>query len=130
MEVMNKAMDRRQFTTLAAALAALAGVSITIGCGGGGYSPTSGGGSGSGGTGGTGTGDKVGSISANHGHSAVITAARLSAGGDLSLDIHGQADHPHTVDFGAAELSSVAAGQKVSKESSTDQSHSHTVTFN
>lgn len=128
---LNKTMDRRQFTTLAAALAALAGVTITIGCGSG-SSPTSSS-AGTGGTGGTGSttsADKVGTISANHGHSAVITAARLAAGGDLSLDIQGQATHPHTVALSAAELSSVAAGQRVSKESSTDSAHSHTVTFN
>jgi hypothetical protein len=124
-KMMQKTMDRRQFTSVAAALAALAGVTITIGCGS--DSPTSGG---NGGTGGSSSGDKVGSISGNHGHTAVISAATLAAGGDISLDIRGNSDHPHTVQLSAAELSSVAAGQRVSKESSSDFAHSHSVTFN
>jgi hypothetical protein len=125
-----KTLDRREFT-LAAALAALSGVAITVSaCGGGGYSsPTSpSGGTGSGG--GTATGDKVGAISANHGHSAVIAGAQLTAGGALQLDIQGTADHPHTVQLTASEVSSIAANQRVSKESSSTSSHSHTVTFN
>lgn len=131
----SKTLDRRQFT-LAAALAALSGVAITISaCGGGGtgsagsspYGPTdpSGGATGSGST-----ADKVGQISNNHGHSAIITGAQLTAGGDLSLNIQGAATHPHTVALSAAEIASIAANQRVSKVSSTTQDHSHTVTFN
>jgi hypothetical protein len=127
-------LSRREFT-VAAALAALSGVAITItACGGGGYSPTSSTGSGGGASGGTtsgsASGDKVGVISANHGHSAVITAAQLTAAGALRLDIRGNADHTHTVEVSAAEVAAIAGGTKTSKESSTDSSHSHTVTFN
>ncbi len=128
--VLDGTIDRRRFT-LASAMAILSGVAITISetaCGGSSYSPsmptptpnpTP-----------TPSGDKVGQISSNHGHSAVITAAQLSAGGILSLNIQGTASHPHTVDLSAADLTAIAANQKVSKESSTDNSHSHTVTFN
>jgi len=130
MEDTRKTMDRRQFTSLAAALAALSGVAITIGCGSD-SSPTSGNGGGSGGTGGTGGSvDKMGTISNNHGHVATITAAQLSAGGGVRLDITGSSDHPHTVELSAGEISSVAAGQRVSKESSSEAAHNHTVTFN
>jgi hypothetical protein len=126
-----KTLDRREFT-LAAALAALSGVAITISaCGGGSSSPTtpstpppSGGG------GGTTTGDKTGVVSANHGHVAVIEAAKLTAANAISLDIRGSADHPHTVSLSASEIASIAANQRVSKQSSTDSSHDHTVTFN
>ncbi len=124
-----KVFDRRTFT-LEAALAVLSGVAITIsGCGDGGASspttpsppaPTSP----------PASGDRPGTISANHGHSAVITAARLAAGSAISLDIRGGADHPHTVELSAADIAAVAANQRVSKASSTDFSHSHTVTFN
>jgi hypothetical protein len=126
-----KTLDRRQFT-LAAALAALSGVAITISaCGGGGSSsspaaptgPTAGTGTG-------GTGDKVGQISNNHGHSAVITGAQLTTGGALNLDIQGTASHTHGVSLTGAEIASIAAGQRVAKESTTQESHSHTVTFN
>jgi cobalamin biosynthesis protein CbiG len=73
----------------------------------------------------------VGTISANHGHSgAVITAAQLASPTGVSLDIRGSADHPHTVILTAADVTAIAGGQRVSKESSTDSAHSHTVTFN
>lgn len=122
-------LTRREFT-VASALAMLSGVAITISsaCGGSSYSPStpsptptpapSGG------------GDKVGVISSNHGHIATIAGATLAAGNGISLDIRGGADHPHTVTLSAAEIVSIAASQRVSKESSTDSSHSHTVTFN
>jgi hypothetical protein len=119
-----KAVDRREFT-LAAALAALSGVTITIsGCGGGGSSaPTNP-------TPPLNPGDKAGSISANHGHTAVIDAARLASPSEVTLDIRGQGDHPHTLTLTASEVTAIAANQRVSKESSSDVAHSHTVTFN
>jgi len=129
---LDKTVDRRKFT-LASAMAILSGVAITIvdsGCGGSDSptmppaptptpnpnpSPS---------------GDKVGTISANHGHTATITGARLAEGGDLILDITGQASHPHTVNLSGADLTAIAINQRVSRESSTDGGHSHTVTFN
>jgi hypothetical protein len=124
------AVDLERRDALRAVLAMLAGVTITIsGCGGGGGGNSGGGGSPTGSTG-TGNGDKVGNISSNHGHTAVITAAQLMAGGALQLNIRGNADHQHTVDLSAAEISSIAAGQRVGKGSSEDSFHTHTVTFN
>ena len=116
----DKTLDRREFT-VAAALAALSGVVIMISaCGGaGGGSPSA-----------PSNGDKVGVIGANHGHIAIITAAELSTGGGLALNIRGTSDHPHTVVLSAAEITAIAANQRVSKESTTDDGHSHTVTFN
>ena len=118
-------LDRREFT-VGAVMAMLAGVTVTIsGCGGGGSSPsqpsTGGGGS---------SGDKTGNISANHGHTAIINAAQLGAGNSVTLDIRGSADHPHTVALTAAEVMSIAAGQRVGKASSEEGFHTHTVTFN
>jgi hypothetical protein len=46
------------------------------------------------------------------------------------LDIQGAAAHPHTVSLSAAEIGMIAANQQVAKPSSTDNGHSHTVTFN
>jgi hypothetical protein len=114
-----KTLDRRTFT-LESALAILSGVAITIsGCGGSSYdsTPT------------PAAGDKVGSISANHGHTAVIVAAQLAAGGAISLDIRGSADHTHTVALTGADITAIAANQRVSQVS-TSTDHSHTVTFN
>lgn len=118
-------LDRREFT-LAAALLALSGVSITISaCGGGGSSPTGGSTPPP-----TPSGDKVGQISANHGHSAVIVAAKLASPVDIALDIKGTASHTHTVVLSAAEVTLIAGNTKVTKTSTTDGGHSHDVTFN
>lgn len=131
--VLETVIDRRQFT-LASAMAILSGVAITItsACGGGSSpsptspstpnpvpTPTP-----------TLSSDKVGTISSNHGHSAVITGAALTAGGALSLDIQGSASHTHKVELSAADIAAIAGNQRVSRESSTDSAHSHTVTFN
>jgi hypothetical protein len=123
-------LDRREFT-LRSALALLGGVTITIspGCGGGGSSynasssptaprtPT-----------GTNT-DTVASISNNHGHQAAITSAQLIAGNTIMLNIQGSADHPHTVQLTAADLSAIGNLQPVAKECSSTSSHTHMVTF-
>ncbi len=127
-----KMLDRRTFT-LEAVLAILSGVAITISssaCGGGSPTtpnspaptpaptPT------------PSSGDKMGVVSANHGHVAIITGAQLTAGGAVNLDIKGTASHTHTVSLSAAEIVSIAANHQVSKESTNDSGHSHTVTFN
>jgi hypothetical protein len=116
-------LDRREFTS-AALMALLSGVTVTvIGCGS--DSPTSP----------TNPDGRSGSVQANHGHTAVITNAELSAGNAVTLNIGGTADHPHTVVLTMGEVGQIAAGQRVSKTSSTDGSvafgtHSHTVVFN
>jgi len=117
--------DRRQFTR-ASVLALLSGVAITVSdCSSYGGSPTSPSGGGDGNS-----GDEEGVISANHGHRAVITDVQLKAGNGVTLDIQGTANHPHTVELTAQQIQAIADGQRVSQLSSTDQAHSHTVTFN
>ena len=122
-------IGRREFT-VASALAMLAGVAITMsGCSSssttgpsGTPTPTP--------TPGTTPTDVMGAISANHGHAASVTGAQLTAGNALVLDIRGTATHPHTVTLSQAELGQIAAGTRVSKESTSDNGHSHSVTFN
>jgi hypothetical protein len=122
-----KTIDRREFT-LATAMLALSGVAITItACGGGSPSAPDTPGSPQPSPNG---GDKVGVIGTNHGHSAVITSAEIIGGAAISLDIRGQSDHPHTVVLSAAEVVSIGGNKRVSKESTTNDGHSHTVTFN
>jgi hypothetical protein len=123
----HRTLDRREFT-LQSAMAILSAATITIsGCGGGSSpapspspnpNPNPGG------------GDVAGTIDGNHGHSAVITSAVLTAGNAIQLDIRGGADHPHTVSLSAGEVTMIGAGQRVAKTSTNDQGHSHTVTFN
>lgn len=83
-------------------------------------------------------GDASGSVLQNHPlpHSGVITAAQLSAGEALSLNIQGQAFHSHTLNLTDTQLRLIAAGCRVSEISSLDTHstgtglHSHIVTFN
>lgn len=116
-------LGRREFGR-ATALAALAGATIFIeeACGGGG-TPT-----GSSRAAGP-PASVTGQISGNHGHQAVISGAALQAGGDLSLDIQGAADHPHTVALAAAEVISIRQGGQVSKDATMTAGHMHVVTF-
>jgi hypothetical protein len=116
-------LTRREFT-VESALATLAGVTITIsGCGDDDddnptTSPT------------PPATDKTGAVGTNHGHVATITAAQLTAGMALTLNIQGTAPHPHTVALTQAEVTQISGGTRVEKVSSTDNAHSHTVTFN
>ena len=69
------------------------------------------------------------SISSNHGHTAVITGAQLSAGGALLLTIQGTATHNHDIDLTGTEVVSIRNGTMVTKTSSPN-GHTHEVTFN
>lgn len=115
-------LTRREFT-VEWVLAVLAGATITItGCGGDddgpGTSPS------------PQPGDRVGVVSANHGHSAIVTAATLASPTSVTIDMRFQATHNHTLGLTAAEVTSIAANTRVEKISSTDDGHNHTVTFN
>ena len=73
--------------------------------------------------------DLTGAISANHGHVATITGAQITAGAAISLDIRGQATHPHTVEISQADLQTLKNRQPVSHDSTNNSGHMHTVTF-
>ena len=74
--------------------------------------------------------DVTGTIGANHGHSAVFTGAELTSDTDVIVDITGDSSHPHTVTLTPADLDQIEAGTRITKTSSTDAQHAHTVTFN
>jgi len=122
-----RALTRREFSA-ESLMALFAGVAITVsGCDDNGSTPGS--------PTAPSSGDRTGSVSANHGHVAIVTGVQLTAGSGVVLNIRGQADHPHTVELSAPEVIQVRDGQRVSKPSSTDPSptegtHQHTVTFN
>ncbi len=75
-------------------------------------------------------GDVQGAISANHGHNVVITAAQLQAGGAVTLVLSVASNHSHSVDLSSAEVVQIRGGGRVSKTSTSEQAHTHTVTFN
>ncbi len=74
-------------------------------------------------------GDRVGVVSANHGHTAIITAVQLNGNQTVTIDMRAQATHNHTLTLTVAELTAIAANTRVEKISSTDDGHNHTVTF-
>ena len=117
----NDLISRREFT-VESVLALLAGVTITVsGCGDDDppTSPSPGAST-----------DVTGTISANHGHVATVTSAQITAGGAIVLPIQGQATHPHTVSLTADEVRTIGARTRVEKTSTSDNGHTHTVTFN
>jgi hypothetical protein len=120
---MSDQITRRDFS-VQSALALLSGVTITISsCGGSSPGPTNPSPNPGGQT------NVQGAVSDNHGHSVTISAAQLSAANDLVLTLVG-GDHPHTVALSGGEVAQIAARTRVSKVSSSDAGHVHTVTFN
>ena len=111
-------LTRREFT-VEWALAILSAATITISCS-----------SDDPGTGPSNSGDRTGTISANHGHVAIVTATQLNSQNAIPVDIRGNATHPHLIELTVSQLQSISGGGRVSVVSSTDDGHSHTVTFN
>ncbi|MEO7424174.1 MAG: hypothetical protein ABI036_03240 [Fibrobacteria bacterium] len=114
---------RREFIGAAAA-ALFAGVVIQItGC-----SKDSGTGSDGG------AGDAVGSIDDNHPapHSAVVTKVQIDAGGGVTLDIQGAANHSHTLSLSTTDMATLKAKGHVMLTSSEGGAspHTHMVMFN
>ena len=111
-------LTRREFT-VERALAILSAATITISCGDDpATGPTTPG------------GDAQGSISANHGHVATVRASQFSSSSAIPVDIRGNATHPHLIELTVSQLQTIGGGGRVSVVSSTDDAHSHTVTFN
>lgn len=75
-------------------------------------------------------GDETGSIAENHGHSAVITKVTLDAGGTVTLDIKGSADHTHSLELTADDVAKIKANTHVMKPSTVTGGHQHTIMFN
>jgi hypothetical protein len=123
-------LTRREFS--AASISALfVGMTVWMsGCGGGGSSASPASPTSTSSPSPTGVGDKSGSISANHGHVATVTGAQLQAGGGVTLHIQGTSSHDHTLDLTSGEIGQIASGGRMSKNSSSDAGHNHTVTFN
>jgi hypothetical protein len=72
----------------------------------------------------------TGVVGSNHGHTAEVSAAQITAAADFALDIMGDSNHSHTVNLTAGDLAQIAAGTRVSKMSTNNSAHAHSVTFN
>lgn len=116
---MAQTMDRRKFLSLAAG-----GVALGILIAAGGCDNSSGTTDAD-----SGFNDKGGAISANHGHAITLTAAQQQAGAAVTLTTTG-GTHSHSLNLTAANVAAVAAGTRVSGESSVADAHSHTISFN
>ena len=75
-------------------------------------------------------GAREGVVSAKHGHRAIVWAAQLNSNSTVTVDMRFRATHNHTLLLTALELASISENGRVVKNSSTDDGHSHTVTFN
>ena len=107
-------ISRREFTR-ESVLAMLAGVAITIsGCSSDSPSAPSQGG------GGSSTGDVNGTVSANHGHIATVTAVQITAAGAVNLDIMGTATHPHTVSLTASQVQQIGSAARSTRPPTPD----------
>lgn len=67
-------------------------------------------------------------ISDNHNHALVIAKSDLNSTTAMTYDIHGTADHTHSVTFSATQLAQLKSGLTVSMSSSVTLSHDHTIT--
>ena len=67
-------------------------------------------------------------ITANHGHELDLSVSQLS-GGMLTLDIQRSSTHPHGVVLSMADLQAIAAGTRVTVDSSSNDGHTHGVSF-
>jgi hypothetical protein len=68
-------------------------------------------------------------IASNHGHALAVAAADLDSTVDKTYDIHGTADHTHSVTLTVANLQALKAGTTVMAVSSTTFAHEHSVSI-
>jgi hypothetical protein len=75
--------------------------------------------------------DVSGSIANNHtpGHVAVVTAAQVAAGRAVTLDIRGAADHSHILELTNDDVVRLQQRQRVERDASMQNTHTHRVTF-
>jgi hypothetical protein len=66
-------------------------------------------------------------ILGNHGHLLTIALTDLDSTTAKTYDIHGSADHTHSVTFSAAQLAQLKAGNLVTVTSSETLAHTHVV---
>ena len=75
--------------------------------------------------------DIQGNVLSNHAppHVVTVTGAQITAGTTVTLTLTGTPTHNHTVELTQSELGTLRNRQAVTKASTTDNGHSHGVTF-
>lgn len=68
-------------------------------------------------------------ISGNHGHSLMVSKADIEEGVDKTYSIRGSANHDHEITISAADFTNLKNNMQVGENSTTVQSHSHSVTI-
>lgn len=116
-------MDRREFLAKAGVLATWAAIPVTLASCGDDDEPTEPE---------NGNDDVDGVVTGSgHSHDVTITRAQLEAAQGVTLTLLASGTgHTHMVTLNAAQVVNIAGGQSVSETSTTDDGHSHTVTFN
>jgi len=114
-------LDRKEFLT------GIAGVTLTLvihACGGDDSegNPTGGGASCNDGI------DAV--ISSNHGHELRIPAADFDGGESKTYSIQGTSSHNHSITLTAQDFTDLKAGTKITKDSTNDSGHAHSMQIN
>lgn len=66
-------------------------------------------------------------IGTNHNHAMVVSAADVTAGVDKQYNLQGTSPHPHTVTITAADFATLKQGTMISRTSSNDNGHTHSV---
>jgi hypothetical protein len=74
--------------------------------------------------------DVSGSIFNNHGHVAVVTGDQIRAGRPVTLNLRGTADHGHSLALSDDDLMRLRNNQRVERDSTPENNHTHRVTFN
>ena len=69
------------------------------------------------------------SISSNHGHSLTVSREDVEAGTEKEYSIQGGSGHNHLITVTAANFNTLANNQSIAVQSTTDDSHTHSVTI-
>ena len=75
--------------------------------------------------------DKAATISANHGHTATMTASEQTDGQAVTIGLTTASTdgHTHSVSFTASQVQAIASGGTASSQSTMTEGHTHTVSF-
>jgi len=68
-------------------------------------------------------------IGSNHGHTLTVSKADVEAGSEKTYSIQGGSSHNHTIRVTAAHFTDLKSNKSVTVTSSTDNSHTHSVTI-